>query len=69
LAAQCCDGKLVAALEGGYDLRALAEGGRGVIEELGWEPDEPLASIHNAERVMPIIQRARYFLSPYWKLD
>src|SRR6202041_4186822 len=37
LAAECCGGKMVAALEGGYDLEAIAESGRAVSDEFGGE--------------------------------
>jgi acetoin utilization deacetylase AcuC-like enzyme len=69
LAAECCSGKIVAALEGGYDLRALADSGRAVLEELGREADAEIASVGDAERVYPIIQRARYFHANPWKFD
>ena len=58
---------MVVALEGGYDLQALADSGRSVIEELGREADEPLAPADDGARVIPIIERAQYFLSRYWK--
>jgi acetoin utilization deacetylase AcuC-like enzyme len=67
LAAECCGGRMVAALEGGYDLRALADSGRAVIKELGREADEPIGESSDAERAIPIIERARYFLAPYWR--
>jgi acetoin utilization deacetylase AcuC-like enzyme len=69
LAAECCAGKLVAVLEGGYDLEALGEGGRAVIEELGREADEPIITATPNSRVAPIIERARHFLAPYWPLE
>lgn len=69
LADQYCDGKMAAALEGGYDLRALAECGRAVIDELGRDGDEPVSSVTGGERAQPIIQRARYFLKDYWEID
>ena len=69
LAAECCGGRIVAALEGGYDLRALADSGRAVINELGREADEPIGGPSDAERAIPIIERARYFLAPYWRFD
>ena len=40
LAAECCDGKIVAALEGGYNLEAMANSGAAVIDEMGREADE-----------------------------
>jgi acetoin utilization deacetylase AcuC-like enzyme len=69
LAAECCGGRLIAALEGGYDLKALADSGRAVIDELGREADEPAGASSEAERVVPIIQRAKYFLAPHWRFD
>jgi acetoin utilization deacetylase AcuC-like enzyme len=68
LAAECCEGRMVAALEGGYDLRALTDSGRMVIDEMGRNPDEPDFPPGDGGRVIPIIQRSHYFLSPYWKL-
>jgi acetoin utilization deacetylase AcuC-like enzyme len=69
LAAECCGGRIVAALEGGYDLTALVEAGRAVIDELGRQADEPISAALAGERAQPIIERARYFLSPYWHFD
>ena len=68
IAAECCANRMVAALEGGYDLHALVESGRCVIEELGRDPEEPMNSAQNGTRVTPIIERSRYFLSRYWNL-
>ena len=67
IAAECCEGRMVAALEGGYDLEALAESGRSVLIELGREADEPIAPAADGARVIPIIERSRYFLSRFWK--
>jgi len=69
LAAECCDGKLVAVLEGGYDLRALVDSGRALIDELGREADETIIPVAMAPRAVPIVERAKYFLGPHWKLD
>jgi len=69
LADEYCDGKMVAALEGGYDLRALAECGRGVIEELGQDGGEHVTTVQGGERAVPIIQRASYFFKDYWQID
>jgi len=69
LADECCDGKMVAALEGGYDLQALAESGRIVIDELGRDGDEYVTKAKNGLRAQPIIQRAHYFLREYWQTD
>jgi acetoin utilization deacetylase AcuC-like enzyme len=68
LAAESCSGRLVAVLEGGYDLEALAAGGRAVIEEFGRDADEPIEAVAEAARVVPIIDRMRHFLAPFWTL-
>jgi acetoin utilization deacetylase AcuC-like enzyme len=61
LAAECADGRLVLALEGGYDLQALAESSSAVINELGYDPDEKLQTISGnpGDGVMPLIERIR----------
>jgi acetoin utilization deacetylase AcuC-like enzyme len=80
LAAECCNGRMVAALEGGYDLKALADSGREVIDELGREADEPITpapsidagargSAANGARILPILQRAHYFHDEFWKFQ
>ena len=58
---------MAVALEGGYDLQALVDSGRSVIDELGREADEPIAPAADGTRVIPIIERAHYFLARYWK--
>jgi acetoin utilization deacetylase AcuC-like enzyme len=67
MAAECCGGRMAVALEGGYDLQALADSGRSVIEELGRDADEPIAPACDGTRVIPIIERSQYFLARYWK--
>ncbi len=69
LADECCKGRMVAALEGGYDLRALAECGRSVTDELGRDSDEDITAVKDGERAQSIIQRARYFLGNYWQVE
>ncbi len=68
LAAEYCDGAMIAALEGGYDLAALADSGRAVIDELGHEAGEPIAKARGGERVMPIIERAARGVGKFWDL-
>jgi acetoin utilization deacetylase AcuC-like enzyme len=68
LAEECCAGRIVAALEGGYDLKSLAECGRAVIDELGRDGDEPITAAKEGERVQPIIQRVHYFLKDHWQI-
>ena len=67
MAAECCGGRMAVALEGGYDLQALVDSGRSVIDELGRGADEPIAPAADGTRVIPIIERAHYFLASYWK--
>jgi acetoin utilization deacetylase AcuC-like enzyme len=69
LAAECCNGRMVAALEGGYDLKALADSGREVIDELGREADEPITPAPACARILPILQRAHYFHDEFWKFQ
>jgi len=68
LAAECCEGKMVAALEGGYDLEAIAESGREVIDELGRDADEPIRPDAGGDRVMPMIERAAQNVGRFWNL-
>jgi acetoin utilization deacetylase AcuC-like enzyme len=68
LAAECCGGKMVAALEGGYDLDAIAGSGRAVIEEFGREPDERIETAEGGDRAMPIIERAAHSLGRFWNV-
>ncbi len=68
LAAECCDGKMVAALEGGYDLEAITESGRSVIDEFGRDADEPIHSDGGGDRVMPMIERAAQNVGRFWNL-
>jgi len=67
LAAESCRGRAWSALEGGYDLRALADSGRAVIEELGRADDEPITAVQNGLRAIPIVERAQYFHDQFWK--
>ena len=68
IAAECCGGKLVAALEGGYDLEAIAESGRAVIDEFGRDADEPIRPDDGGDRAMPIIERAAHNIGRFWNL-
>lgn len=68
LAAECCDGKMAAVLEGGYDIEALANSGRVVLEELGRYADEPIHSAHHGSAVMPIVERAAQNAGRFWDL-
>jgi acetoin utilization deacetylase AcuC-like enzyme len=66
LAAECCDGRMVAALEGGYDLDALVNSGRVVLEELGRYADEPIHAARQGTAVVPIIERAVRNVGRFW---
>jgi acetoin utilization deacetylase AcuC-like enzyme len=68
LAAECCGGKIVAALEGGYDLEAIAESGRAVIDEFGRDADEPIGDDGGGDRVMPMIEQAAQNVGRFWNL-
>jgi acetoin utilization deacetylase AcuC-like enzyme len=69
LADEYCGGRMVLALEGGYDLRALADCGRAIIDELGRDGGERIAAAKDGERAESVIQRARYFLKDYWDVE
>ncbi len=69
LAAEWCGGKLVAALEGGYDLEAIAESGRAVIDEFGRDADEPISPDKGGDRIMPMIERASQNVGRFWNLS
>jgi len=66
LAAECCGGKMAAALEGGYDLDALVNSTRVVLEEMGRYADEPIAASRDGAAVMPIIERAARNVGRFW---
>ncbi len=68
LAAECCEGRVVAALEGGYDLEALANSGKAVLEEFGRDAGEPLAQPTGGERVIPLIDSIRNGVGQFWNL-
>lgn len=68
VAAEFCEGKLVAVLEGGYDLQALAESARAVIDEFGREADEPVKAASQESRTAPLLDRAVHFLGSHWRL-
>ena len=67
LAARCCDGRLAAVTEGGYDLTALAECLDSTLARLAAGPPRPPAAVvgdtSRADRVIPAVRRA---LAPYW---
>lgn len=68
LGAECCGGKIVAALEGGYDLDAIANSGKAVIEEMGRDAGEKLEQAGDGSRALLIIERIRHGVGQYWNL-
>ncbi len=68
LAAECCEGKMVAALEGGYDLEALVNSARAVLGEMGRYADEPIHAAREGSAVMPIVERAFRNVGRFWNL-
>jgi acetoin utilization deacetylase AcuC-like enzyme len=71
VAGECCGGRLMAITEGGYDLRALADSLRGVVNALAADgptdaawPTESAPSSRGAHAV----RRAKAALAPYWQL-
>jgi acetoin utilization deacetylase AcuC-like enzyme len=68
LAAETCGGKLVAALEGGYDLEALANSTRATLEEFGREADEPMTSARAGQQADLIVEKARSALGRFWAI-
>ena len=68
LATECCQGRMALALEGGYDLQALAGSAREVIEELGREADEPIVTT-SGDRERWLLDKVCKELSPFWNLD
>jgi acetoin utilization deacetylase AcuC-like enzyme len=68
LAAESCEGRMVAALEGGYDIEALVNSGAAVIDELGREADEPIHPEQGGDRAMAIVERIAARVGSVWKL-
>jgi acetoin utilization deacetylase AcuC-like enzyme len=62
----CCPGRLVFALEGGYDLQALASGVAAVLRALlGEEPAAPVDRPPDRS-TQAVIGRLRALLAPRW---
>jgi len=75
LAAEVCQGRLLVALEGGYNLRGLRDGVLGVLAELSGNPTCPgkidesaLQAIMESDREVPVIEQVRNIAKRYWKL-
>ena len=67
LAASCCDRRLAAVTEGGYDLRALDACLESTLTQLAEDPPTSATSVtgdtSRIDRVIPAVRRA---LGPYW---
>jgi acetoin utilization deacetylase AcuC-like enzyme len=70
LASECCGGKLVLALEGGYHLKALTASVEAVLAELaGKRVTDPAAVADGARRrkVDHVLHRCRHVHQGFWK--
>jgi acetoin utilization deacetylase AcuC-like enzyme len=75
LAGEICSGRLLVALEGGYNLRGLRDGVLAVLGELtgntqcpGKVRDAELRDIIEGDRDVPIIEKVRDIAKRYWSL-
>jgi acetoin utilization deacetylase AcuC-like enzyme len=75
LAAEVCEGRLLFALEGGYNLQGLRDGVLAVLAELSGNPECPgkvdgvtLQDIIDADREVPVIEKVRDIAKRYWSL-
>ncbi|MBW2501394.1 MAG: histone deacetylase [Deltaproteobacteria bacterium] len=75
LAGEVCGGRLLVALEGGYNLRGLRDGVLAVLAELSGDPACPgkvdaatLKAIATAERNVPVVAQVRDIAKRYWSL-
>jgi acetoin utilization deacetylase AcuC-like enzyme len=71
VAEECCDGRLVAVMEGGYDLRALCESMHEVAtvlatDEVGGE-EWPAATTEPPRRGHAATSSTKAALAPYWR--
>jgi acetoin utilization deacetylase AcuC-like enzyme len=75
LAAEVCKGRLLVALEGGYNLRGLRDGVLAVLGELSGDPACPgkveeavLQAIIDSDREVQVIEQVRDIAKRYWSL-
>ncbi len=68
LAEECASGRLVAVLEGGYDLEAICDGVDVVLATLRGGRGEPSLVTGDARRIDPLIERVRVAQAAYWRL-
>lgn len=70
MAEECCDGKLVLCLEGGYHLTALKESVKFVIQELSGKritPIDPLIEQANRKKTEYVLTRCLHVHRQFWK--
>jgi len=70
IADECCDGRLAAVTEGGYDLHALAASLEAVTRSLQppATPSWPSSDSSHAERGRASVSLVKRALAPYWRL-
>jgi acetoin utilization deacetylase AcuC-like enzyme len=71
IAEHCCNGKVVMALEGGYDLEGLRDSVREVLKELaGIQFTDPVESLATANRkkMHYVLWRVKRVYRRYWKI-
>src|SRR5262249_61287014 len=68
LAEECADGRLVAVLEGGYDLEAICDGVDVVLAALQGASQAPALVTGDARRIDPVLERVRAAQSAYWRI-
>jgi acetoin utilization deacetylase AcuC-like enzyme len=68
LAEETAHGRLVAVLEGGYDLDAIDEGVATVLDVLQGASRKPALQTGDARRADLVLDRARAAHAPYWRL-
>jgi acetoin utilization deacetylase AcuC-like enzyme len=68
VAAACCPGRLVFALEGGYDLPALASGVAAVLRTLLGGQPAPQGEREPDQATREVLARLQFELAPYWPI-
>ena len=71
LAEELCGGRLLLALEGGYDLAGLRDGVLAVLAELTGSDDlttAPVDRVADSELYLPLLAQVRTVVKNYWRL-
>jgi acetoin utilization deacetylase AcuC-like enzyme len=68
IAGECCPGRLAFALEGGYDLPALASGVSAVLRTLLGEEPPPAGEREADGATRQVLARLRVQLAPHWPI-